>query len=100
MDIKAQALVDVVEDVICDVCGSRTRIPGYGLQYGKLEAQWGYGSAHDGEHYRVQLCETCFFRVLSGLRRERMVNGMFDDEQPFSSEDFGLVSKGNYWEKS
>jgi len=29
-----------------------------------------------------------------------MVNGMFDDEQPFSSEDFGLVSKGNYWEKS
>ena len=40
------------------------------------------------------------FRVLSGLRRERMVNGMFEDEQPFSSEDFGLVSKGNYWEKS
>jgi len=25
---------------------------------------------------------------------------MFDDEQPFSTEDFGLVSKGNYWEKS
>ncbi|AVK16328.1 hypothetical protein CSC32_1205 [Pseudomonas aeruginosa] len=48
----------------------------------------------------MHLCEPCFFRVLSGLRRECMVNGMFDDEQPFSSEDFGLVSKGNYWEKS
>ncbi len=31
---------------------------------------------------------------------ESAVNGMFDDEQPFSSEDFGLVSQGNYWETS
>ncbi|WP_258056343.1 hypothetical protein [Pseudomonas aeruginosa] len=59
-----------------------------------------YGSPHDGQHYRVHLCEPCFFRVLSGLRRERMVNGMFDDDQPFASEDFGLVSKDNYWEKN
>ena len=44
MEIKSQALVDVVEDVICDVCRSGTGIPGYGPQYGKLEAQWGYGS--------------------------------------------------------
>jgi hypothetical protein len=56
MEIKSQALVDVVEDVICDVCRSGTSIPGYGPQYGKLEAQWGYGSQHDGEHYRVDLC--------------------------------------------
>ncbi len=100
MEIKSPAVVDVVEDVICDVCSFGTRVPGYGLQYGKLEAKWGYGSQHDREHYRVHLCEPCFFKVLSGLRRERMVNGMFDDEQSFSSEDFGLVSKGNYWEKS
>jgi hypothetical protein len=100
MEIKSQALVDVVDDVICDVCRTGTRIPGYGLQYGKLEAQWGYGSKHDGEHYRVHLWELCFFRVLSGLRRERMINGMFDDKQPFSSDNFDLVSNGNYWEKS
>jgi hypothetical protein len=99
MEIKSQALVDVVENVICDVCRSGTCIPDYGPQCGKLEAQWGYGFQHDGEHYRVHLCEPCFFMVLSGLRRERMVNGMFAD-QPFSSEDFDLVSKGNYWEES
>jgi len=29
-----------------------------------------------------------------------MVNGMFDDDQPFSSEDFGLIGNGNYWEQS
>jgi len=100
MEIKSQALVNVVEDVICDVCCSGTRIPGYGLQYGKLEAQWGYGTQHDGEHYRVHLCEHCFFRVLSGLRRKRMVNGMFDDAQPFSSARFGLVSQAHYSEKN
>jgi len=53
-----------------------------------------------GSTTRVHLCEPCFFRVLSGLRRERMVNGMFDDDQPFASENFGLVSKDNYWEKN
>jgi hypothetical protein len=99
MEIKSQALVGVVEDVLCDVCCSSTRIPGYGLQYGRLEAHWGYGTQHDGEHYRVHLCELCFFRVLSGLRRERMVNGMFDDDQPFSGSSFGLMDTGNFWER-
>lgn len=99
MEIKSHASVAVVVDVICDVCCSSTSIPGYGLQYARLEAQWGYGAQHDGEHYRVHLCESCFFRVLSGLRRERMVNGMFDDDQPFSNHRFGLITTGNYWEK-
>jgi len=96
MEIKSQVLVDVAQDLICDVCRSKTRILGYGLQYGKLEARWSYGSQHDGEHYRVHLCEPCFFRVLSGLRRERMLNGMFDEDLPFAPEDFGLVSRDNY----
>lgn len=50
MEIRVSALVDVIEDVICDVRGSGTCISGYGLQYGKLEAQWGYGAQHAGEH--------------------------------------------------
>lgn len=96
MEINSQALVNVVEGVLCDVCCSSTNIPGYGLQYGRLEAQWGYGAQHDGEHYRVHLCEPCFFRVLSSLRRERMVNGMFDDDKPFSADGFGLISADNF----
>ena len=97
MEIKTQASVDAVADVVCDVCNSSTRIPDYGLQYGSLEAQWGYGSKHDGEHYRVHLCEPCFFGVLGGLRRQRMVNVMFDENEPHPDERFGLVSTGNYW---
>jgi hypothetical protein len=50
MEIRVSTLVDVIEDVICDMCCSGTCIPGYGLQYGKLEAQWGYGAQHDGEY--------------------------------------------------
>jgi putative toxin-antitoxin system antitoxin component (TIGR02293 family) len=97
MEIKTQASVDAVADVVCDVCNSSTRIPDYGLQYGSLEAQWGYGSKHDGEHYRVHLCKPCFFGVLGGLRRQRMVNVMFDENEPHPDERFGLVSTGNYW---
>jgi hypothetical protein len=97
MEIKSPAMAAVTKDVICDVCCSGTRIPGYGLQYGQLEAQWGYGAQHDGEHYRLHLCEHCFFRVLSGLRRDRMVNGMFDDDKPFSADRFGLISADNFW---
>lgn len=38
------------------VNGRSTRIEGYGLQYGTLRANWGYGAAHDGERYEVHLC--------------------------------------------
>lgn len=95
MEIKSPVMAAVVKDVICDVCCS----PGYGLQYGQLEAKWGYGAQHDGEHYRVHICKHCFFRVLSGLRRDRMVNGMFDDDKPFSADGFGLISTDNFWGK-
>lgn len=70
---------------------------GYGLQFGTLRASWGYGSTHDGERYEVHLCEGCFFRTISGLRRERMVNFMFsDDDQDLS--DFGLVARDDFFD--
>lgn len=47
----------------CGVCGSGTQVPGYGEQFGTLSARWGYGSRHDGEHYRVTLCEGCFLEL-------------------------------------
>lgn len=47
----------IQNDSSCGVCGSGTQVPGYGEQYGTLSARWGYGSRHDGEHYRVKLCE-------------------------------------------
>ncbi|MEB3736474.1 hypothetical protein ULF88_25790 [Halopseudomonas pachastrellae] len=85
-----------VDDVLCDVCGDSTRVEGYGLQFGTLRASWGYGSKHDGECYEVHLCEPCFFRTISDLKRERMVNFMFSDENP-ELNDFGRVAQDDFF---
>lgn len=51
MEIKELQHVEVITDVLCDVCGQSTQ-----LNYGELKAEWGYGSTYDGEKHRVQLC--------------------------------------------
>lgn len=69
-------------EATCDVCGV-SRLPGNEEpQLGCLSAHWKSGSAHSGEQYEIRLCETCFFRTLAGLRRERMVNSLFDEDDP------------------
>ena len=102
MEIKEQASVDVLMDVLCDVCKCSTLIPGSGLQYGRLEAQWGHGSKHAGEHYQVHLCEPCFFKALAEMRGECRINTMFDDDadDPYAYENLGLVSEGHIRKKS
>lgn len=67
---------------VCDVCGDSTCVDGRVPQVGRLCANWGSGSIHDGQRYEIHLCECCFFRTLSGLRRERMVNSLFDEDDP------------------
>ena len=96
MKITATEQTESVSDVLCDVCGESTRVEGSGLQFGTFRASWGYGSAHNGERYEVHLCETCFFRALLGLRRERMVNFMFSDEDQDLS-DFGRVARDDFF---
>lgn len=85
-----------ITDVLCDVCGCSTCVEGYGAQFGTLQARWGYGSQHDGERYKLQLCEFCFFQVLANLRRERVVQTMFD-EQETDLESFGRVARDDFW---
>lgn len=80
-------------DIHCAVCGDATRVPGYGQQFGTLQASWGYGSQHDGERYQVHLCESCFFGALAYLREQRRIHTMFDDEQPAGDEVFGRVAR-------
>ncbi len=82
---------ETVIDITCDVCCQSTRVEGYDQQFGTLQAHWEHGSKHDGERYEVRLCEFCFFRTLSHLRRERMVNTMFDEEPYTAKDEFGLV---------
>lgn len=87
------------DETCCDVCGDDTRVAGYGPQCGTLQALWGDGSKHDGERYRVCLCEHCFFQALAYLRQERRINRLFDDEQ-LDDEDFGRVARDDFWGES
>lgn len=87
-------------DILCDVCDANIRVTGYGSQFGRLEALWGYGSQHDGERYRVHLCETCFFGALSYLRQERRINGLFDEVPPADDPSFGRVATDDYFGES
>lgn len=87
-------------DTLCDVCGSHTRVPGYGQQFGTLQALWGYGSKHDGERYRVHLCESCFFQTLAYLQEQRRVHTIFDDDQPADNQAFGQIAADDFFSES
>ena len=47
MEIKQLKQVEVVTDVVCDVCNQSTK-----LEFGTLSAHWGYG--FDPRQYRGQ----------------------------------------------
>ena len=87
-------------DIHCDVCGCSTRVLGYGEQHGTLQALWGFGAQHDGERYRVHLCESCFFGALAYLRQERRIHTFFDDEQPTDDQVFGRIARDDFFGES
>lgn len=93
MRVAAMVPTEQVTDVRCDVCGASTRSKTGDLEYGVLQAHWGYGSVrHDGERYEVHLCEDCFFTTLAYLRQEHRTSNMFDDGyQPTDPDSFGRV---------
>ena len=86
MEIKQLEQVEVMTDVVCDVCNQSTK-----LEFATLSAHWGYGSTNDGERYELQLCEKCFFYALATLKKERRDMFMFDENfDPASLDEFGL----------
>ena len=91
MRVTAMVPVETVVKILCDVCG-REAGPECGQpEFGTLSAQWGYGSSHDGESYRVDLCEKCFFGVLADIKRSRGEEALTSDDG--GGKDFGLVSR-------
>lgn len=98
MKITGRIETEVVTDVKCDICTRSTRVDAGGLQFATLNAKWGFGTRHDGEHYEFHLCEGCFFGTVAYFRQERRVQDLFDEtEQPAATDDFGLVKKDDFW---
>jgi hypothetical protein len=95
MKVTSKQLVDVVTDVLCDVCGESTSQDGkHSPQFGLLQANWGYGSLHDGESYQIHLCEGCFFSTLAYLKEQKRTDYMFSEKSAEQEREFGLT-EGN-----
>lgn len=84
-------------DVRCDICDESTRLANGNLQYGTLEAHWGYGAVHDGERYEVHLCERCFFATLTYLKQERRTAHLFDSEPNAIEYELSLISRKDWF---
>lgn len=98
MKIRELREVEIVSDIVCDVCLESARVDGDSLQYGLLQAHWGYGSAHDGELYEIHLCESCFFQTIASLKQQRRGQTMFsDNEKDRIAEDFGRVATHDFF---
>lgn len=97
MKITGHIETEAVVDVRCDACGCSTRLANGNLQYGMLQAHWGYGAQHDGERYEVHLCEPCFFSTLAYLKQERRTAHLFEEDPQCSQEDFGLAAKDDFF---
>ena len=94
MKVTQAAQLEVVADVVCDVCEMSTR-NGYGeLQYGTMHASWGRGSAHCGERYELHLRENCFFSQVAEMKRTRWLAVMFDEQgdEILGDEAYGRVT--------
>ena len=100
MKITGRVEVEAVTDVRCDVCGCSTRLESGNLEYGMLQAHWGYGALHDGKRYEVHLCEACFFATIAYLQQERRTANMFEDVPQPPDEAFGLVAKDDFFRDS
>ncbi|WP_027906995.1 hypothetical protein [Pseudomonas taiwanensis] len=97
MKILGRVEQHAVTDVRCDICAESTRLANGNLQFGTLEARWGYGAAHDGERYEVHLCERCFFTTLAFLKQERRTAHLFDSDPSSSEPELGLVSRNDWF---
>lgn len=97
MKIIGKVEIEAVTDIVCDVCQLSTAVASGGLQFGTLQAHWGYGTKHDGERYELHLCESCFFQAIASLKQERRTQNLFGDNGGVAEEDFGLVAKDDYF---
>ena len=96
MKILGRVEQEAVTDLRCDICDESTRQASGNLQFGTLEAQWGYGTAHDGERYEVHLCERCFFTPLAYLKQERRTAHLFESNPIPSEVELGLASRNDW----
>jgi hypothetical protein len=73
MKIFKHKQVELLDEVICDVCGESCKDQNIGNEFASLCADWGYASKQDGAKYDINLCENCFEKTLQFLKSARQI---------------------------
>lgn len=85
MDVREVKPIEVITDVLCDICDQSTK-----LEFATLSATWGYFSQSDGEQYKLQLCDKYFFDILAVLKKNRQYHINNEGSNHHALKNFGL----------
>jgi hypothetical protein len=55
--------IDDLDDITCDVCNQSCK-KHHNIESATLSAYWGYDSKRDGETFDVDICESCFDKLI------------------------------------
>ena len=58
-----KAEVDVIDDIICDMCDISCKKGKDCFEYSDFISSWGYNSRKDGERWSGMFCEDCSDRI-------------------------------------
>jgi hypothetical protein len=64
-----QKTIEVIDDVVCDICEKSCKDHIDNMESASLNAYWGYSSKKDGQNYDIDLCENCFDKTLEFLSK-------------------------------
>jgi len=73
---------EFVIDIICDCCGQSCKTE-YGIEYLKMQANWGYGSdKKDFTQWTAQICEKCADEKFDFVKFKKELVGMHGPYKP------------------
>jgi len=82
MKIEKTKKVKIVDEIICDICGSSCKDANVGNEHASLVAHWGYASRKDESKYDIDFCENCFDKLIKYLKKIRIVKPSPDPLEP------------------
>lgn len=58
-----------VEDIFCNLCGQKVpvKVFNFGQDYLHIEKDWGYNSDYDGEVHTIDICMSCYKKLISSF---------------------------------
>ena len=63
----ANKTIEVIDDIICDICGNNCKDKLENIESAALTAYWGYTSRKDGQQFELDICENCFDKLIKFL---------------------------------